>query len=344
MSVKAIVFRQSSKSDQLGILPVDPSMKIYWKQYKDQEARGWTNDIKVAPTLTRDKADWKKLKNKSKYMYTLQTRILLFFKCSDKFAGIISLSNILPYCDNVWTNAMFTLHARMEIVHNESYSLLADARFDDPKENEQMEKIALSIPSLKKMIDWAKDYTDDTANIPLTDRPDPYYFPKLLLKFICFEGVFFTPWFAVIYAVKAKGMFPALCSANEYIAQDEWYHVLNTIAVYMNLTERMPQDEVHKIFKEAVDITIEFLHDGMEEDVPEFDISKKDLIEYIKFVCNIIMKELLYDDLYPGAEMRLPFMKNKDLYTFASIHESNDPNYREAVSTGERIDPFSNDF
>ncbi len=131
-----------------------------------------------------------------------------------------------------------------------------------------------------------------------------------------------------------------MLECNEYIAQDEWLHVLNNTCVYLGLSRQLQQSKVHGIFAEAVTIAKEFLHDGMSGDIPEFNLHRADLAEYIELVSNIILKGLNYEPLFPNARLKLPFVKNKDLYTFASIHESNDPNYREAVSTGAAVDPF----
>jgi ribonucleotide reductase beta subunit family protein with ferritin-like domain len=333
-----VYFPRIKEDDQLGMLPVPRQRDIYIKRWKAQQERHWTNEIKVTPLLAVDQADWKKIKKSMPVLYELLTNIILFFKCSDYYAGQISAQKILPHCNNVWVASMFLLHSSMETVHNESYSLLADCRFSDPMENAHAEQIALDKPSIRKMINWAEQYVDN-GQVVLAEH-DPDYLAVLILKFICFEGIFFTGWFAVIYAVKAKGLFPALCGANEYIAQDEWHHVLNSSCLYMGLSRRLSQEKVHGIFKEAVNIAQEFLYDGMSEDIPKINLSRADLAEYIELVCNIILDGLGYESAYPGAKLKLPFVKNKDLFTFASIHESNDSNYRPAISTGIAVNPF----
>lgn len=336
-------FEECEADNNLGMLPVPKSREIFYRYWKEQDALHWTNDLAVTPYLPKDKAHWETIRKNCPKIYNLLTMVIMFFKCSDIFAGEISVFKILPHCNNVWVQSMLLMHANMESTHNEAYSLIANARFCDPEEVKDIEAKALSLRAIKRMIEWGQYYSkkfNDGVSIPDNCRPDhPEYFPVLLLRFICFEGIFFTGWFAAIYAVKAKGQFPALCNANEYIARDEWRHVMNTTVVFLNVVPKFPEDKVHEIFKEAVEIAQDFVRDAFEGDIPEYGLKTDDLCEYIEVVCNVILEGLGYRELYSSAEMKFSFMKNKDLPTFASIHETRDSNYKEPISNGEDLDP-----
>lgn len=335
-------FKKSEFDDNLGMLPVPKSREIFYNYWKAQDALHWTNDLAVVPYLSKDKSHWDALSINCPRMYNLLTMIIMFFKCSDIFAGEISIFKILPHCNNVWVSAMLLMHANMESTHNEGYSHIANARFSNPQEAAKIEKNALEFRAIKRMIEWGQYYSNknDNIDIPENCQEGHYeYFPVLLLRFICFEGIFFTGWFAVIYAVKVKGLMPALCILNEYIARDEWRHVMNTTAIFREVTPKFPEEKVHSIFKEAVGITKDFIGEAVDGDIPEFDLRVDDLCEYIEVVANIILVGLDYTELYPGAEMKLSCVKNKDLPTFASIHETRDPNYQEPISNGEDLDP-----
>ncbi len=340
MSKKAhIHFVVIPQDSQKGILPCPTERQIFYDRWKCQQLRPWTNEIKVIPQLPQDRAHWKEIKDTHPVLYIGLTNIILFFLCSDELARDITTSKILQYFPSIWVNNMFTAHGNTEIVHNESYSLLADVRFTDYIERQNAERYAMSLPSIKAMISWAEKYVSDDTNIPLELR-DPDYLGIMLLQFICFEGIFFTGWFAIIYAVKAQGKFPALVSANEYIAPDEADHVENTVAAYHALSRHVKESLVHEIFRSAVNIAKEFLYDGFGDDVPDYDIYRGDIAEYIELVCNVILEKLKYRPLYPDAKLKLRYIKTKDFNIFASIHESSDPNYRPATSNGKAVNPF----
>jgi ribonucleotide reductase beta subunit family protein with ferritin-like domain len=330
------------EDNQLGILPCPPSRKKFFDLWKRQQQRPWTNEIKVLPYLAEDRKHWKEIEKKYPALFNGLTNIILFFLLSDELARTISAERIVVYFPSIFVRIVFTAHGNMEITHNESYSHLADARFsDDPTGRKNAEQYAMSLPSINAMIEWGMKYVKDDVTIPLSER-DPDYLGIMLLQFICFEGIFFTGWFAIIYAVKAKAKFPAMTSANEYIASDEADHVQNTVAAYHAISRRVSQTKVHEIFKSAVDIAKQFLYEGFPEDVPDYNIYRADVAEYIELVCNVIMGFLKYDPIYPNAKLKLSYMKNKDLNTFASFHESSDPNYRPPTSSNRYVNPFKN--
>ena len=52
---------------------------------------------------------------------------------------------------------------------------------------------------------------------------------------------------------------PGLSFSNELISRDEANHVYFAILLYSLLLNRLEENEVHEMFKEAVDIEIEFI-------------------------------------------------------------------------------------
>ena len=343
-SRKVLKFRRIPEDSNRAVRPVPAERAVIHNRWKVQQLRPWTNEVKIIPYLGTDQNDWLAIQITHPILHKGLTNIIFFFLNGDEPARQITIEKILPYFDSLWVNFMLTAHGNTELVHNEAYSLLADARFNDPTERIRAERDAMAIPAITDMMDWGLKYVNEKDNIPLEDREDPEYLGVMLLQFICFEGIFFTGWFAIIYAVKSKGKFPALTSANEYIAPDEADHVENTVALYHLLDGRISESRVHAIFREAVAIAKKFLYDGFADDVPDFDIYRDDIAEYIELVANVIMNKLHYNPIYPDAKLRLPYMKNKDFATFASIHEASDPNYRPAIYSGNLVDPFDDNF
>ena len=55
--------------------------------------------------------------------------------------------------------------------------------------------------------------------------------------------------------------------------------------MYKNyVTHKIPQETVHKIYKEATDIEEEFVEEAIETDL--IGMTKEKMIEYVRYVCN----------------------------------------------------------
>ncbi|MCJ7721890.1 ribonucleotide-diphosphate reductase subunit beta, partial [Candidatus Bathyarchaeota archaeon] len=88
-------------------------------------------------------------------------------------------------------------------------------------------------------------------------------FAQRLLAFICVEGIFFSGSFCAIYWLKSKGLLPGLATSNNFISRDEALHTEFAIELYTMLDDRLSDESVHSIFKEAVEIETEFITESL---------------------------------------------------------------------------------
>lgn len=301
-----------------------------WKYYKKAEAALWVaNEI----DFSADKDDWETLNDDERFFVE---NVLAFFAGSD---GIV-LENLMGTFNTEVqipeARAFYALQSYIETVHQESYAKMIDTFIEDPDRKKQLFQAIGGIPCVTKKAEWALKWMD----------PDTQGFAQRLIGFIIVEGIFFSGSFCSIFWLKSKGkMTKALGKSNELIARDEYMHWNFGIMLYHKLMNKCDQDLVHTIFKEAVEIEINFICEslpcrliGMNSDL---------MIKYIKFVSDNILRKLGYDILY-GDENPFPFMENLLSDGKTNFFEQRVTEYQRAYSVSKKEDRknvvLDNDF
>ncbi len=252
---------------------------------------------------------------------------------------------------------------------SEQYSLLIDTYIRDQAEKDELFNAIERIPAIKKKAEWAISWIDDGKETPkefleeyrkieallkemgseltpvmtqlVRDKP---CFEKRLLAFICVEGIFFSGSFCAIYWMKNRGLLPGLCTANQFISRDENLHAEFAIELYKLICDRIDQDTVHQIFKEAVDIEKEFATESLP--VSLLGMNCKSMSQYIEYVCDRWLVLLGYEKIYK-SENPFPFMELISLGTKENFFEIDVTEYSRAgvgQSEAERSFGFDEDF
>ena len=160
------------------------------------------------------------------------------------------------------------------------------------------------------------------------------------------EGIFFSSSFGTIYLISENfpNQFPALDVSNEYIQRDESMHVDFGILVYNNyIDNKLDKNEVYKLFKEAVQIEIDFIN--MSLDGKYKNISKDVLIEYVKFTCNERLVDINLKKIYKAKNSILNSRKQstsvriKDFFTDTTVTD-----YGMGINTTISNQCFSNEW
>ena len=96
--------------------------------------------------------------------------------------------------------------------------------------------------------------------------------------------------------VKKERINARLTSSNELISRDEGLHTEFAVLLYSMLNNRLSQDTIYEIIKDAVEIGKEFIVDslpcrliGMNSDL---------MCKYIEFVADRLIVQLGYEKLY----------------------------------------------
>ena len=141
----------------------------------------------------------------------------------------------------------------MEDIHSEMYSVMIDTFIKDAKEKAKAFDAINNYPCIKQKADWALKWTQKTQNS----------LPMRLLAFVIVEGVFFSGAFCAIFWLKKRNLMPGLTLSNEFISRDEGLHTKFGIMMYNKSKNRLEEEEVHQIFREAVSIEKEFITESI---------------------------------------------------------------------------------
>jgi ribonucleoside-diphosphate reductase beta chain len=121
-------------------------------------------------------------------------------------------------------------------------------------------------------------------------------FAKRLVAFACVEGIFFSGAFCSIYWLKKRGLMHGLTFSNELISRDEALHTEFAVLLYNKLNNKLSQEEIHNILKEAVEIEKDFICEALPCRL--IGMNAKLMSEYIEFVADRLAVQLGYDKIY----------------------------------------------
>lgn len=287
-----------------------------WEAYNLQKSSFWTAE---EIDYTADIDDWNSLNRDEKYFIE---HILAFFAGSD---GIVLENLVTNFCKEIQipeVRCAYTFQAMMENIHSTTYSLLIETFIKDKDRKHELFNAIETIPCVKKKAEWALKWINQ-------ENP----FAQRLIAFALVEGVFFSGSFCAIFWLKSRGkMVKALGLSNEFISRDEGQHTDFAILLYSMIINRVPQEIVHEIVKEAVDIEEEFICEslpcrliGMNSDLMK---------EYIKFVADRLLTQLGYDKIY-NTKNPFAFMDRLNLDNKNNFFEMRVSDYQLAASANK---------
>jgi ribonucleoside-diphosphate reductase beta chain len=297
-----------NKNIRLTTLPIK-DMEI-WGMYKKQMASFWTPE---EIDLSKDPKDWEKLDDDEKHFIK---HVLAFFASSDAIVNMNLLERFTQEVTMLEAQYVYTFQAMMENVHSEVYSLLIDTYIKDVHEKDKIFNAIKTIPCIKKKADWAlKWITSDDS------------FAKRLIAFAIVEGIFFSGSFCAIYWFKQRNLLEGLCLSNDFISRDEKMHTEFACMLYHRLNNKLSQEEVHNIVKNAVDIEKEFITKSLPCDL--IGMNSKLMSQYIEHVADLLVSALGYDEIF-GSLNPFPFMEALKLEGITNFFEKRVSEYSKA--------------
>lgn len=254
-----------------------------WQAYKRAEASFWTAE---EIDLNKDLKDWETLKPEEQHFIS---HILGFFAGSD---GIVVQNLGMRFVNEVKVleaTFFYNFQMMMENIHSETYSLLIDTYIRDTAEKHKLLNAIDTIPCVTQKAEWAIKWIEDTDSS----------FAMRLLAFAAVEGIFFSGSFCALFWLKRRGLMPGLTFSNELISRDEAMHTDFAVLLYSKLHRRIPEDQVHAMYSEAVAIEKEFIMEslscrliGMNADL---------MSDYIEYVADRLLQQLGYAKLWNTA-------------------------------------------
>ena len=268
-----------------------------WKAYKKQQACFWSAE---EIDLSLDLKDWEKLDGNEQFFIK---NILAFFAGSD---GIVLENLGKRFLDEVQipeARCFYGFQLMMENVHSETYSLLIDKYITDKDEKMRLFSSIQTIPPIAKKAKWALKWIDDINS----------NFATRLVAFACVEGIFFSGSFCAIYWLKKRGLMPGLTFSNELISRDEGLHTDFACLLYSMLNNKLDEQTVHTIIRDAVTIEKEFINESISCSM--IGMNSMLMSQYIEFVSDRLLLQMGYNKLYksenPFDFMELISMENK---------------------------------
>ena len=276
--------------------------------------------------LSKDKDHfYKKLNDDERYFIK---QILAFFASADAIVNINIEENFLSKIKLREAQVAYRFQAAMEDIHSEMYAEMINNIIDNEDEKNKLYDAINHFDSIKLKKDWAEKWINSGNNLPIG---------QILIAFAIVEGVFFSGAFCAIYWIKHKpsknkeNLMPGLTSSNEFIARDEGLHTKFACMIYNNyITNKLNENDVHIMFKEAVEIETNFITKSLPCKLIGMNSDK--MINYIKYVADLLLVSLKYKKLYNIPECPFDFMNAISLEGKVNFFENRPTQYQKAVS------------
>ena len=272
------ICREDDDNSRFSLFPIEhPDL---WNMYKQHVASFWTAD---EIDLSADLTDWhENLTENERHFISM---VLAFFAGAD---GIVVENLAERFCREVTVpeaRCFYGFQMAMESIHQETYCLLIDTYIAKPKDREVLFSAHTRVPSVEKKAKWATRYIGSEAS-----------FAERLVAFAAVEGIFFSGAFCAIFWLKKRGLMPGLTFSNELISRDEGLHCSFACHLYSKLERRLPEEKIHRLIAEAVDVEKEFVCDALP--VSLIGMNKSMMSQYIEFVADRLLKDLGYRPLF----------------------------------------------
>ena len=294
----------------------------FWKAYKTAQSLNWSVE---EIDFQKDYEDYQKLNNDEKYFIK---HVLAFFSSSDGIVNANISTNFIEEIKIIEAKCFYHFQEMIEDVHNETYSTLIETYIKDEKEKEILFDASNQIPCVKLKADWALKYLHADCS-----------FAERIVAFAAVEGIFFSGSFCAIYWIKQKGLMPGLTFSNELISRDEGLHTDFACLVYNKLNNKLSQDKIYKIFKEAVNIEIEFITEALPCNL--INMNNTDMKQYVKFCCDRIIKQIGYEPIY-NVKQPFNFMEQISMRNKVNFFEKRVQDYKKPTSS--KIFNLNKDF
>ena len=297
--------------DRFVLLPI--KYPKIWEQYKKHEASFWTAE---EIDLSSDLKDWAGLNDGERHFIS---HVLAFFAASD---GIVNENLAVNFMSEVQipeARCFYGFQIMMENIHSETYALLIDTYVKDAAEKDRLFHAIDTVPAVKKKAEWALRWIENGN------------FAERLVAFAAVEGIFFSGSFCSIFWLKKRGLMPGLTFSNELISRDEGLHCEFACLLYSMLENKLSEEAVHGIIRDAVSYEKEFITEALP--VGLIGMNAELMSQYIEFVADRWIGELGYKKIF-NASNPFDFMEMISLQGKTNFFEKRVGDYQKSGVMG----------
>lgn len=260
--------------------------------YKNMLANFWTpfeinmgSDVKQFAQLSESEEEaFKKIIGLLAFLDSIQTDYAM---------------HVSKYLTDSSLNALMTVLAFQEVVHNQSYSYVLSSLVNKDEQDEIFEYWKHD-PVLRERNDFIAQGYEAFINNPT---------PRTLLESIVYdvilEGLNFYSGFSFFYYLARNQKMVSTSTMINYINRDEQLHVYLFANIFKEIRREFPELQtaeidkfVQETFIHAAELEIKWANHIIGEKIPEIPI--KDLENYIKFMANKRVNELGIERPFEG--------------------------------------------
>merc|ERR1711979_45446 len=181
--------------------------------------------------------------------------------------------------------AFYGFQIAMENIHSETYSLLIEQYVRDPTEKAKVFDAIHTMPAVERKAQWAIQWMNGENS-----------FAERIVAFAAVEGILFSGSFCAIYWLKKRGLMPGLTFSNELISRDEGLHAEFACLLYGMLENKLPEDVMHEMIRNAVAVERKFICEALSCDL--IGMNSELMTRYIEFVADRLLSALGHPKLF----------------------------------------------
>jgi ribonucleotide reductase beta subunit family protein with ferritin-like domain len=304
--------------------PIDPKYQKIMDLYNKQEETFWT--AKEIKYTSQDVDDFNSLKSEEQFFLK---QVLAFFASSDNIVNFNLSERFLQEFTPNEIKTAYVYQMMMENIHSQVYSDLIDNIIKNPEEKTKLLNAFQESGPVKKMMDWAMKWIHSNDTIGTR-----------IIAFTIIESVFFSGMFASIFWLKkqrsnGKLFLESIIKSNRFISRDEGLHVEFACELYKHIINKVPQNIVHNIMREANFINEEFMNDAIKCDM--IGMNQKLMTQYINYVSDRLLLMLGYEKIY-NVQNPFGFMDTIALHNKDNFFENRPDSYQSAFNEKNKND------
>jgi ribonucleoside-diphosphate reductase beta chain len=289
-----------------------------WDMYKKQESAFWKAE---EIDFSKDYDDFVGLSTDEQHFIKM---VLAFFASSDNIVNFNLRERFTKEVKVQEALVCYDYQVMMENIHSLCYSMMLDSLVKDPEEKLRLFNAVSTVDSVKEMYTWAMKWIESKDS-----------FAHRLIAFAIVEGVFFSSSFCAIYWFKlfnnkGKAILNGLVKSNEAISKDENSHCDFACLLYSKLVKKLPTEEIHGMFKEAVTIAQKFATESLP--VKLIGMNSDLMKDYIEYVADRLIVTLGYSRIY-NKKNPFPFMDTISMISKQNFFEGRVMDYQSAKNT-----------